>query len=277
MGFSRYIKEAFSARPWGMWVPPNWIAVAAFVLLGLLEPALWLVGAGLELGYLLLLSTNTRFQRAIDAGDSFAEKKNTQQQVQSLLVRLDASDQSRYRQLESRCQKVLQEQHEVPTVDLQAQADGLGKLLYVYLRLLLTRSGILHVLDGTTTRSIDVRISEVNTQLKNAGTPELQHSLTDQLDILAERKKRHEAGRDKLQFIEAELTRIEEQVELIREGLAVTSDPTALSRRIDTVGDTLGTTTQWIKQQQELLGQTEDLLADPPPVVLEMPKSAQRA
>jgi len=26
-----------------------------------------------------------------------------------------------------------------------------------------------------------------------------------------------------------------------------------------------------------LLGQTEDLLSDPPPVVLEMPKAAQRA
>jgi hypothetical protein len=260
-----------------MWVPPNWIGVAAFALLGLLEPGLWLLGAGLELGYLLLLSSNARFQRVVDSQDTFAQKKSTQQQLQSLLVRLDASDQSRYRQLESRCQRVLQEQHEVPAVDLQTQADGLGKLLYVYLRLLLTRSGILHVLDGTTTRSIDVRITEVNAQLKNAGTPELQHSLADQLDILGERKKRHEAGRDKLQFIEAELTRIEEQVELMREGLAVTSDPTTLSRRIDSVGDTLGTTTQWIKQQQELLGQTEDLLGDPPPVVLETPGSAQRA
>jgi hypothetical protein len=277
MGLGRYIKKAFSARPWGMWVPPNWIGIAGVALLGFLEPAVWLIGAGLELGYLLMLATNARFQRWVDAGDSFAEKKNTQQQLQSLLVRLDASDQNRYRQLESRCQRVLQEQHEVPAVDLQTQADGLGKLLYVYLRLLITRSGILRVLDGATTRSIDIRISDVKGQLKGASTPELQKSLADQLDILGERKKRHEAGRDKLQFIEAELTRIEEQIELIREGLAVTSDPTSLSRRIDSVGDTLGTTTQWIKQQQELLGQTEDLLSDPPPVVLEMPKTAQRA
>jgi hypothetical protein len=276
MGFFQYVKKAFNARPWGMWVAPNWIAVAAFALLGLLEPGLWLLGAGLELGYLLLLATNARFQRIVDAGDSFVEKKNTQQQIQSLVARLDPSDQNRYRQLEARCQRVLQEQHEVPAVDLQTQADGMGKLLYVYLRLLLTRAGILHVLDSATARSIDARISEVNAQLKNATTPELQHSLADQLDILAERKKRHEAGHDKLQFIEAELTRIEEQVELIREGLAVTSDPSTLSRRIDTVGDTLGTTTQWIKQQQELLGQTEDLLSDPPPVVLEVP-AAQRA
>jgi hypothetical protein len=246
-------------------------------MLGFLEPGLWLLGAGLELGYLLMLATNGRFQRWVDAGDSFASKKSTQQQLQSLLVRLDMSDQNRYRKLEGRCQRVLQEQHEVPSVDLQAQADGFGKLLYVYLRLLLTRSGILRVLEGSSTKSIDIRISDVKGQLKNASTPELQKSLADQLEILGERRKRHEAGRDKLQFIEAELTRIEEQVELIREGLAVSTDPTALSRRIDSVGDTLGTTTQWIRQQQELLGQTEELLSDPPPVILEMPKAAQRA
>ena len=39
---------------------------------------------------------------------------------------------------------------------------------------------------------------------------------------------------------------------------------------LDTVGDTLGATTQWIKQQQELLGQNEDLLGDMPPVALEV-------
>jgi len=60
-------------------------------------------------------------------------------------------------------------------------------------------------------------------------------------------------------------------VELIREGLVVTSDPASLSRRIDQIGDTLGNTNQWIRQQQELYGDTEVLLDEPPPVVLEAP------
>jgi hypothetical protein len=67
----------------------------------------------------------------------------------------------------------------------------------------------------------------------------------------------------------------------------VAADAGGLSRKIDTVGDTLGATTQWIKQQQELLGQNEDLLGDMPPVALEVtpapsppeapPRQAQRA
>jgi hypothetical protein len=276
MGFFRYIKEAFSARPWGMWVAPNWVGVGAFIFLGLEVPGLWIVGAGLELGYLLFLSSNARFQRWVDSKDTYAQKQNTQLQVRSLLARLEPSDQARYRQLEQRCQAMLAEQHDVPAADVQTQADGLGNLMYVYLRLLLTRGGILRVLKGSSSNSIDLRVSEVKDQLKNAGTPELQKSLTDQLDILGERKKRHAEAREKLQFIEAELTRIQEQVELIRESMVMTSDSGSLSRKIDTVGQTLGATTQWIKQQQELFGQTEELLGDASPVVLEVPQ-AQKA
>ena len=66
---------------------------------------------------------------------------------------------------------------------------------------------------------------------------------------------------------QAKLERIQEQVELIRDGLAISSDPMTLSRRIDTIGDTLGSTTQWIKQQQELFGPTEEFLSDPGPVL----------
>jgi hypothetical protein len=273
MGFMRYIKEAFSARPWGMWVAPNFVVLAGFAMLGLLNWGLWVVGAGLELGYLLMLATNPRFQHWVDSKDTQAAKKSVQQQIALMLVRLGPADQTRYRQLEARCQRILGEQHDVPAAEMQTQAEGFGKLLYVYLRLLLTRAAILRVLEGASGKSIDVRMSEVKDQLKGAGTPELQKSLGDQLEILTERKKRHGEAWDKLQFIESELSRIQEQVELIREGMVVAADAGGLSRKIDTVGDTLGATTQWIKQQQELLGQTEDLLGDTPPVALEVPAS----
>jgi hypothetical protein len=276
MAFLRYVKEAFNARPWGMWIPPNWIGLGAFGILGFENYGFWILGAGLELGYLLVLSTSKRFQYVVDAKDKYASKLTAQQQIHNLLVRLDASDQNRYRQLEARCQKVLEYQQDHSAIDLQVQAEGLGKLLFVYLRLLLTRQGILRVLEGSSTQSIDIRILDVNRQLQNAGTDDLQRSLTDQLAILTERKSRHTEARQKLQFIEAELSRIQEQVELIREGMVVTTDPAQLSRRIDQVGDTLGNTNQWIKQQQELLGETEELLEEAPPVVLEVPP-AQKA
>jgi len=67
-GFLDYVRAAFNARPFGMFVAPNWIGLGAFGLLGLMNPGFWVLGAGLELGYLLTLSTNPRFQRAISVG-----------------------------------------------------------------------------------------------------------------------------------------------------------------------------------------------------------------
>ncbi len=66
-GFVDYLRAAFNARPFGMFVPPNWIGLGAFALLGLANPGFWVLGLGLELGYLAVLATNPRFQRTVHA------------------------------------------------------------------------------------------------------------------------------------------------------------------------------------------------------------------
>ena len=61
-----YLREAFNARPIGMFFAPNWAMLAGFGLAGYLHDPGWLVlGTGVELGYLLLLGTNARFQRFV--------------------------------------------------------------------------------------------------------------------------------------------------------------------------------------------------------------------
>ena len=67
-------------------------------------------------------------------------------------------------------------------------------------------------------------------------------------------------------YIDAELERIQQQVELIREQAALSTDPELLSQRIDEITATLGTTGQWIRDQQQVYGAMEDLLTDPPPL-----------
>src|SRR6187455_1548727 len=84
-----YLSAAFNARPAGMPVPPNWFAVAAFVLLGALaNPAFWLIGAGLEGLYLWALSRNERFRAVIDAEGG---KENWTSRYGSLIATLDTS------------------------------------------------------------------------------------------------------------------------------------------------------------------------------------------
>ena len=62
-----YLREAFNARPIGMFFPPNWAMLGGFGLAAgyFRMPEFLVLGAGVELGYLLLLGTNTRFQRFV--------------------------------------------------------------------------------------------------------------------------------------------------------------------------------------------------------------------
>ena len=63
-----YLAKAFNARPLGMPIPPNWFGLAAFGILGaLINPGIWLIGAGLEGLYLWALSKNERFRKTVDA------------------------------------------------------------------------------------------------------------------------------------------------------------------------------------------------------------------
>ena len=97
-------------------------------------------------------------------------------------------------------------------------------------------------------------------------TDELRRSLAGQLEILKQRLAQRTDAERKLAYIDAELERIEQQVELIREQAALSTDPELLSQRIDEITATLGATGQWIRDQQQVYGAMEDLLTEPPPL-----------
>jgi hypothetical protein len=96
----------------------------------------------------------------------------------------------------------------------------------------------------------------------------LRKSITGQIEILQQRLARRREAKDKLAFLDAELTRIQEQVELVREQSVLSADPETLSKRIDEVTATLGGTSQWIRDQQKIYGAVEDLMSEPPPIRL---------
>jgi hypothetical protein len=265
-GFVDYLAAAFNARPLGMFVAPNWIGVAAFGLLGLVNPGFWVLGAGLELGYLALLSTNARFQRAVRAADDSGAERQWQHKIATLLGQLSDRDRQRYDTLATRCRAILSQQSHDAGEALDAQSDGLAKLAWMYLRLLVARHTIERVLDDADRgESLDRRVRDLEAQIER-GTigDDLRRSLTSQLEILRQRQAQQADAREKLAFLEAELVRIQEQVELIREQAAVSTDPERLSQRIDQIAATLGGTAQWIRDQQAVYGAMEDLLAEPP-------------
>jgi hypothetical protein len=272
-GFFDYITAAFNARPFGMFVAPNWIGLGAFGLLGAMEPGFWVLGAGLELGYLLMLATNARFQRLVAARPLIEATADWNKRIQALLLRLDVSDRRIYELLSHRCRSIidLQLQGAGPATvpgGLEAQADSLGRLSWMFLRLLVARRTIRQVIgESGDVAELRHRLASLERQHNDESlTEELRRSLTGQLDILKQRLVQRTDAERKLAYIDAELERIQQQVELIREQAALSTDPEILSQRIDEITATLGTTGQWIRDQQKVYGAMEDLLTEPPPL-----------
>jgi DNA repair exonuclease SbcCD ATPase subunit len=147
---------------------------------------------------------------------------------------------------------------------------------------LLTREAIRKILRDSTSASADdgahmkERIEKLQQQLQQQSTTEdLRKSLTAQLEILQQRQEKKREAVDKLAFLDAEITRIQEQVELLREQAVLSTDPEVVSQRIDQVTTTLGGTNQWIRDQQKIYGAMEDLLSEPPPLVASGQKESQ--
>jgi hypothetical protein len=271
-GFFDYVAAAFNARPFGMFVAPNWIALGAFGLLGMSDPGFWVLGAGLELGYLFMLATNERFQRLVNARPASSNTAEWNQRIQGLLGRLDAGDRRLYDLLAQRCKSIIDLQLHGATAagmpgGLEAQADSLGRLSWMFLRLLVARRTIRHVLGTSGGTDLRERLAELDRQ-RHADelSDELRRSLNGQVEILNQRLQQRTDAERKLAFLDAELERIQQQVELIREQAALSTDPELLSQRIDEIAATLGTTGQWIRDQQKVYGAMEDLLTEPPPL-----------
>jgi hypothetical protein len=281
-----YLRAAFNARPIGMFVPPNWLMLATFGLLGLQEPGLWVVGAGVELAYLSVLATNARFQRFVAGEQIVSSQRDVQAQLQQLFTSLSDGDRRRYQRLATRCQGILEQQfgRSTDSPGYNMQSESLGKLTWMYLRLLVTRQAILRVVStaggqttvvrmsdypqtppGERTEDLQRRLTELQRRLADTTlTDDLRHSLQGQADLLQQRLKRRAEAERKLAFLEAELQRIEEQVELIREHAVLSTDPEGFSHRIDEIGATLAGTADWIAEQQRTLGAMDDLLSEPP-------------
>lgn len=273
--FWDFVKAAFNARPKGMFFAPNWALVLGFIAGSVLLPGFWLVGLGAELALLLGLASNGRFQNVIRAKLLYEQSRNSQQRVDQMVARLSGADQQAYRNLADRCRSVLTQQAQQTQGDaVTAQGEGLSRLLWIYLRLLTMRQtirGILESAQKIDRESIPDKIARLQQQLKATTlSEELRRSLEGQVDILTQRQTKQAEAHQKIDFVEAELARIEEQVELIREQAAVTAGEgggATVSERIDQIGSTLNSTNEWMSKQQDLYGSVADLI-DAPPILL---------
>jgi len=257
-----YVREAFKRRwpvPGMGHLPLNQLGLATVAVLGIANPGFWLLGAAAEVGYLAWLSGNTRFQNLVRAERMERVQESWEDKIHLAVDRLDPRSRDRYRELLRQCRSILGISHDLETDSLgtmrDLRAQNLNQLLSIYLRLLTSREVLRRNLEHLDRKRLEREIEDLEGRLEGLD-PEvdsaLRRSFQGNLDIQRKRLDNLERSQATRQVMEAELQRIENQVELLREEAAVSGSPEALSTRLDAVTSTMEETSRWMDQHADL-------------------------
>jgi hypothetical protein len=271
--FWKYLKAAFSFQPSRVLPPLSW-GFLALAALGFFNILFLFAGLGLGACYLFLLSTSDRFQRYVEGKELLSQREGLKGKLQDVVTQLPDAARARYRKLEATCSMIVENAQKdsasgsLVQVDVSGINGSLAHLAWIYLRLLkayYTLQNVMGDLAADAHRQLEGRIAALEKELaEKTLTAEVRTSLTAQLDIMKRRLEGQIQAGDKMQYVEAELGRIEEQVELVREQTALATDPSIVASRVDSISETLQGTNNWIKEQQKMFGGLDDDLQEPP-------------
>jgi hypothetical protein len=269
-----YLAAAFGARPFGMWIPPHLFGVAAFGLLGwLVDPSLWMVGAGLEGLYLFLVSTNARFRRTVDARAAGGESWDSR--YGALAGNLDDESRHQQDQIEKKAREIVailarSGAHE-------SQIGQVRQMVWLHLKLLSARVAFVQVIGAAEReqRSLEDQERACEARLRGGSVDdELKRSLEQQLEVIRTRRAGHADAARRRELVEAELERLRQQISLVREQALLATDEESVASSLDAVSASLNEANRWLREQRELFAGLDGLTEDAPPPELLKPKSA---
>ncbi len=235
----RYLKAAFLARPEvpGLGsVPLNLVALAGFAILGFANPGFWFLGAGLEVGYLWLLVSNARFRAVTDAlaAPQPASAGGAEREL-ALIARLSPPARKALNKLEAGCARVLelQQQAHAEAFTLEANRDALARLRWTYLKLLVAEANLQSGEWDESEAEIQERIAVLDREIATATSSNVRESKNATREILVRRiANRGERNRN-LAEIAADRARIEAQIELAKENVAIQGQPLTIASDVE--------------------------------------------
>jgi hypothetical protein len=280
-GLFRYIKEAFLFR-WNLLVFGG--ASAAALISGHPDIALPLVAAA-ELTYLAGLTTLPRFQSAIDAKARAEERgtpagtavrpnpqaqANARDRILEVLKSLTEDRRARFLRLRARCVEMTRIANAVrgDTGDPsgasgELRQPALDRLLWVFLRLLLSEQAIERFLKTADEATIDNSLSELRVRRKkradsvgeaNQADDRIIRSLDDSIATAELRKENVAKAKQNAEFVAAELDRLENKIHAVTEMAVGSTDPDEMSHRIDAISEGITQTEETIRELQRITG-----------------------
>jgi hypothetical protein len=276
-----YLKEAFLFR----WNLLFFLGGAAAAALTPLAPVLLpLVGAA-EITYLAGLVSIPRFRAAIDAKVHAASKAATAGSAPqpspvtlvSMLAGLPSESRSRFERLHARCLEMRGIAAGVRGAagDQGAGAEeirtpGLDRLLWLFLRLLLSKAALDRFLRTMNEQEIASRLEDVRKQLAAAQESKderVVRSLQDSIAMGELRLDNFGRAKKNAEFVTIELDRIEGKIQALAEMAVNRQDPDFLSSQVDSAAESMRQTEKAVSELQHLTGLADQL--EEPPAILE--------
>lgn len=278
-----YLKEAFLFR-WNLLFFLGGTAAAA--LTPLAPVLLPLVGAA-ELTYLAGLVSIPRFRAAIDArkhkaltdaAPAGSAPAAPPVSLVSMLAGLPSESRSRFERLHARCVEmrgiaagVRGATGDQPSGAEEIRTPGLDRLLWLFLRLLLSKAALDRFLRAINEQELASRLDDVRKSLTAAQADAQKderviRSLQDSVAMGELRLDNFARARKNAEFVSIELDRIEGKIQALAEMAVNRQDPDFLSSQVDSAAESMRQTEKAVSELQHLTGLGEQL-EEPPPIL----------
>jgi hypothetical protein len=271
-GMARYLWEAFKFR-WNLLLFGG--GVVAAVLSPSPDIAIPLVAAA-EVAYLAMLSTIPRFQAAIDARSrkggaaqvdpEDAEKADIEARVKLLeiLKGLESERRGRFLRLRTRCVEMQRiangvrgETHDASGAVEDIRAPALDRLLWAFLRLLLSQQAVERFLSASDMAAVERNLASLEARQKAAQEQKderILRSVTDAITTARMRLENHAKAKGNFEFLTLELERLEQKIHALMELAVSQHDPDQLSVQVDAVAEGMQQTEATIRELQAITG-----------------------
>jgi hypothetical protein len=272
-GLGEYLKRAFSYK----WNLLFFLGGLAAAILSPVPDALVPLVAAAEAAYLGGLVAHPRFRQAVDA-QVYREAKAPQevaasQSLASIVGTLSKESRQRFEQIRSRCLEMRSLARGVRGVQGKAGEDlstpALDRMLWVFLRLLVSDEALRGFLAQTNIDEIRSRMDETSKKLEAAkgGDERFVHSLQDNLAAQQLRFDNYGRAKQNAEFVRLELDRIEAKIQVLAESAVNQQDPNFLTSQIEGVTESMHTTEKAIRDLNQITGMVDQM--QEPPAILE--------
>jgi hypothetical protein len=152
----------------------------------------------------------------------------------------------------------------------EIRTPGLDRLLWLFLRLLVSKTALDRFLQSMNGQDITSRVEELKKNLaaaQAAGDERIVRSLQDSIAMSELRLDNFARAKKNGEFVSIELDRIEGKIQALAEMAVNRQDPDFLSSQVDSAAESMRQTEKAVSELQHLTGLADQL--EEPPAILE--------